>query len=41
MPLSEGFVVENRDTIIGFAMEHRLPAVSGWAVMATSGALLT
>ena len=41
MPLSEGFVVENRDTIIGFAMEHRLPVVSGWAVMAKSGALLT
>ena len=41
MPLSEGFVVENRDAIIGFAMEHRLPVVSGWAVMATSGALLT
>jgi len=38
---SEGFVVENRETIISFAMKHRLPLVSGWAVMAKSGALLT
>jgi ABC-type uncharacterized transport system substrate-binding protein len=38
---SEGFVVENRDTIINFAMSHRLPLISGWAVMAKSGALLT
>ena len=38
---SEGFVVENRDTIINFAMRHRLPLISGWAIMAKSGALLT
>ncbi len=38
---SEGFVVENRDTIINFAMSRRMPVVSGWAVMAKSGALLT
>lgn len=38
---SEGFVVENRDTIIDFAMKQRLPLISGWAVMAKSGALLT
>jgi putative ABC transport system substrate-binding protein len=38
---SEGFVVENRDTIISFAMSRRLPVVSGWAVMAKSGALFT
>lgn len=38
---SEGFVVENRDTIINFAMRQRLPVISGWAVMAKSGALLT
>src|SRR5215472_13494508 len=31
---SEGFVVENRDTIINFAMRYRLPLISGWAVMA-------
>jgi len=39
--LSEGFVTENRNTIIGFALSQRLPLVSGWAVMAKSGALLT
>ena len=38
---SEGFVVENRDTIINFAIKHRLPLISGWAIMAQSGALLT
>jgi putative tryptophan/tyrosine transport system substrate-binding protein len=38
---SEGFVVENRDTIIDFATGHRLPLISGWAIMAQSGALLT
>ena len=38
---SEGFVVENREPIINFAMSQRLPVVSGWAVMAKSGALLT
>jgi putative ABC transport system substrate-binding protein len=38
---SDGFVVENRDTIINFALSHRLPLISGWAIMAKSGALLT
>jgi len=38
---SEGFVVENRNTIIHFATGHRLPLISGWAIMAKSGALLT
>jgi len=38
---SESFVVENRQTIINFAMSRRLPVVSGWAVMARSGALFT
>jgi putative tryptophan/tyrosine transport system substrate-binding protein len=38
---SEGFVVENRETIINFAMKQRVPLISGWAVMAKSGALLT
>jgi putative ABC transport system substrate-binding protein len=38
---SEGLVVENRDAIIGLAFTRRLPLVSGWAVMAKSGALLT
>jgi putative ABC transport system substrate-binding protein len=41
LALSEGFVVENRESIIGFAMQHRLPVVSGWAIMAQSGALFT
>jgi putative ABC transport system substrate-binding protein len=38
---SEGFVVEHRDAIIGVADSLRLPLVSGWAVMARSGALFT
>lgn len=38
---SEGFVVENRDLIIGVANSLRVPVVSGWAIMAKSGALFT
>jgi putative tryptophan/tyrosine transport system substrate-binding protein len=38
---AEGLVIENRPTIINFAMSRRLPVVSGWAVMANSGALFT
>ena len=38
---SEGFVVENRDLIIGFADNLKIPVVSGWAIMAKSGALFT
>jgi putative ABC transport system substrate-binding protein len=38
---SDAFVVENRKDIISFAMSRRLPVVSGWAVMAESGALCT
>lgn len=38
---SEGFVVENRDLIIGVANSLKIPIVSGWAVMAKSGALFT
>jgi putative ABC transport system substrate-binding protein len=38
---SDAFVVENRSYIINFAMSRRLPVVSGWAVMADSGALCT
>lgn len=41
LALSEGFVVENRQTIFDFAMQRRLPVVSGWAIMAKSGALFT
>ena len=38
---SEGFVVENRQYILNFAMSRHIPVVSGWAVMAESGALCT
>ena len=38
---SDAFVVENRGDIINFAMSRRVPVVSGWAVMADSGALCT
>lgn len=38
---SEGFVVENRESIIEVANSLKVPVVSGWAVMAQSGALFT
>ena len=38
---SEGFVVENRATLVEFAMRRGLPLISGWAVMAKAGALFT
>jgi putative ABC transport system substrate-binding protein len=38
---SDAFMVENRHEIINFAMGRRIPIVSGWAVMAESGALCT
>jgi putative ABC transport system substrate-binding protein len=38
---SDAFIVENRRHILDFAMRRRLPVVSGWAVMAESGALCT
>jgi putative ABC transport system substrate-binding protein len=38
---SEGFVVENRELIIGLADRLKVPLVSGWAIMAKSGALFT
>jgi putative ABC transport system substrate-binding protein len=38
---SEGFMVENREYVVNFAMSHRIPVVSGWAVMAKAGALFT
>lgn len=41
LALSEGFVVANRQTIIDFGLQRRIPVVSGWAVMARSGALFT
>jgi ABC-type uncharacterized transport system substrate-binding protein len=41
LAFSDGFVVENRDAIIDFAMSRQIPVASGWAVMARSGALFT
>lgn len=38
---ADGFALQNRERIIGFAMEHRLPVVSGWPIFAESGALCT
>jgi len=38
---SDGFAVQNRATIIDFAMRERIPVVSGWPVFAESGALFT
>jgi putative tryptophan/tyrosine transport system substrate-binding protein len=38
---ADGFSLQNRDRIIGFAMEHRLPVISGWPIFAESGALCT
>lgn len=38
---SEGFVIQNRQYILNFSMSRRIPVVSGWAVMAQSGAVCT
>jgi putative tryptophan/tyrosine transport system substrate-binding protein len=38
---SDAFIVDNKNYIINFAMSRRLPVISGWAVMAESGALCT
>jgi putative ABC transport system substrate-binding protein len=38
---SDAFMVENRHRIINFAMSRHIPVVSGWAIMAESGALCT
>jgi putative ABC transport system substrate-binding protein len=37
--LSDSFVVTHRRKILDFALSRRLPVISGWAVMAESGAL--
>jgi putative ABC transport system substrate-binding protein len=39
--LSDGFVVTHRRKILDFALAHRMPVISGWALMADSGALCT
>jgi putative ABC transport system substrate-binding protein len=39
--LSDAFVVTHRRKLLDFALARRLPVISGWAVMAESGALCT
>ena len=39
--LADGFAIQNRQTIIDFAMRLRLPVISGWPVFARSGAICT
>lgn len=36
---SDAFAVQNRQAILGFANEQRIPAVAGWAIFARSGAV--
>jgi putative ABC transport system substrate-binding protein len=38
---ADGFAIQNRQSIIDFAMGHRAPVISGWPVFAQSGALCT
>ncbi len=38
---ADGFAVQNRQSIIDFAMRVRAPVISGWPVFADSGALCT
>lgn len=38
---ADGFALQNRQRIIDFAIARKLPVISGWAVFAQSGALLT
>jgi putative ABC transport system substrate-binding protein len=38
---AHGFAVQNRQSIIDFAMSRRIPVISGWPVFARSGALCT
>ena len=37
--LADSFTVQNRDSIIAFAMKQRIPVVASWPVFARSGAL--
>ena len=39
--LADGFAIQNRQTIIDFAMRHRAPVISGWPIFARSGAVCT
>ncbi len=38
---SDAFIVDNRHYILNFTMSRRIPVITGWAVMAESGALCT
>jgi putative ABC transport system substrate-binding protein len=38
---ADGFAIENRQRIIEFALQRRIPVISGWPVFARSGALFT
>jgi putative ABC transport system substrate-binding protein len=38
---ADGFAVENRQRIIDFGLQSRIPVISGWPVFAQSGALFT
>jgi putative tryptophan/tyrosine transport system substrate-binding protein len=38
---ADGFAIQNRDRIIGFGMENKVPVISGWPVFAQSGAICT
>lgn len=38
---ADGFAIQNRQSIIDFAMSRRVPVISGWPVFARSGALCT
>jgi len=37
----DGFMVQNRETIARFSIQHRIPAISGWAAIAEGGNLMT
>ena len=36
---ADGFILQNRARIIDFALQHRLPVISGWPIFVESGAL--
>ena len=38
---ADGFAIQNRQKIIEFANDRRVPVISGWAIFAQSGALCT
>jgi putative ABC transport system substrate-binding protein len=38
---ADGFAIQNRQKIIQFANDRRVPVISGWAIFAQSGALCT